>query len=272
MILDTNQELFIRISVFAGLFLIMMVWEWLSPGRQAGNNLWPRRGNNLLLVILNNLMLRFVLPMTAVGMAIRAVYEGWGILTVYSISLPASIVISLIVFDLAMYLQHVMFHKIPVLWHLHRVHHIDEDLDTSTGLRFHPLEIAISMLIRIMIVVVLGAPALAVMLFELILNACALFNHGNVYIAPGIDKWLRWLIVTPDMHRVHHSSYRDEIDSNYGFNLSCWDRIFGTYREKPRDGHLKMRIGMTEFSGKITVNTLWLLLNPFMSPTENNKD
>lgn len=271
MILEMNQELIIRISAFACVFLFMMLWEWYLPRRMAQKNLWARRGNNLLLVILNNLVLRFALPMTAVGTAVLAVYEGWGILTVYSVSLPVSIIISLLVFDFAIYVQHVMFHKIPFLWRLHRVHHIDEDLDTSTGLRFHPLEIALSMLIKIIIVVFLGAPALAVVLFESILNTSSMFNHGNVYIPPKIDRWLRWFIVTPDMHRVHHSVHRDETDSNYGFNLPWWDRIFGTYRAQPRDGHEEMHIGLTEFSGKITVNILWLILNPFINPAEINK-
>lgn len=272
MILDSNQELIIRLSAFIGVILIMLLWEWLVPRRKSGQKHWLRRGHNLMLVMFNTLLIRFVLPLTAVVVAETAVYNGWGLLNVYSVNLIVSVIVSLLVFDLVIYGQHVMFHKITFLWYLHRVHHTDQDFDVTTALRFHPFEIALSMLIKIIVVVLLGAPVVAVMLFELILNVSSMFNHGNVYISPVIDRWLRWLIVTPDMHRVHHSIYREEIDSNYGFNLPWWDRIFGTYLAQPKDGHLKMRIGIAEFSGKITVNVLWLLVQPFMKSGENSKE
>ena len=271
MILNANQELLIRIFVFTGILLIMLAWERMAPRREPGPGSRQRRGNNLLLVLCNSIMVRFLLPLTTVGVAEVAIYMDWGLLNKYPIDPPLDVVISLIVFDLVLYAQHVLLHKIPPLWRLHRAHHIDQDLDATTGLRLHPFEVALSTFVRLLVVLLLGAPALAVMIFEVMLNASSMFNHGNVSIPSLADRWLRWFIVTPDMHRVHHSVYRDERDSNYGFNLSCWDRLFGTYRAQPRDGHSQMRIGVSEFSGKITVNLMWLLVNPFIKPEETGE-
>lgn len=272
MILNANQELFIRVIAFIGVLLFMLAWEHLAPRRNPVKITLARRGNNLLLVMFNIILVRFLLPMTAVGVAELGVYTGWGILNKYAIGLPLGLIISLVVFDIILYTQHLLLHKIPFLWCLHRVHHTDQDFDVTTGLRLHPFEVALSTIIRILIVLLLGAPALAVMIFEVLLNISTMFNHGNISIPPAFDRWLRWIIVTPDMHRIHHSVYRDELDSNYGFNLTWWDRLFRTYRAQPRDGQQHMRIGLSEFSGKITVNFMWLLFNPFIKPDEINKE
>lgn len=271
MILNANQELIIRIFVFSGVLLIMLAWERLAPRREPGPEARQRHGNNLLLVVFNSIMVRFILPLTTVGVAEVCVYMDWGLLNRYSIDLPLGILISLLVFDFILYVQHVLLHKIPALWRLHRVHHIDQDLDVTTGLRLHPFEVALSTFVRIVVVLLLGAPALGVMIFEVLLNTSSMFNHGNVYIPSYADRWLRYLVVTPDMHRVHHSVYRDERDSNYGFNFPWWDRLFGTYRTCPRDGFLRMRTGVAEFSGKITVNLMWLLFNPFIKSGRTGK-
>ena len=271
MILNANQELFIRIFAFIVVLLAMLAVEQLAPRRKPVMRTLQRRGNNLLLVLFNIILVRFMLPLTAVGVAELGLYENWGLLNKFSAALPLAVIISLIVFDLILYVQHFLLHKIPVLWCLHRVHHIDQDLDVTSGLRLHPFEVALSTFVRITVVLLLGAPALAVMIFEIVLNTSTMFNHGNISIPVLLDRCLRWCIVTPDMHRVHHSIYLDERDSNFGFNLSWWDRLFGTYRPQPRDGHRQMRVGLSEFSGKITVNLMWLLFNPFLKPGENNE-
>lgn len=271
MILNANQELFIRIIAFIGVLLIMLAWEYLAPRRRPGMTALARRGNNFLLVLFNIIMVRLILPLTAVGVAELSVYGGWGLLNIYAINLPLGMIISLVVFDFALYIQHVLQHRTPLLWYLHRVHHIDQDVDVTTAFRLHPFEVALAAFIRISAVLMLGAPALAVMIFEVLLNACTMFNHGNISIPRIFDRWLRWIIVTPDMHRVHHSVYRDELDSNYGFILPWWDRLFHTYRPQPRDGHTRMHVGLSEFSGKITVNFMWLLFNPFLNSEEINR-
>ena len=184
------------------------------------------------------------------------------------LALPAS----LLILDLAIYTQHVVFHKVAVLWRLHRMHHTDLDFDVTTALRFHPLEIVLSMLIKLVLVTLLGVPAVAVMLFEVILNATAMFNHGNVGLPQRLDRTLRWILVTPDMHRVHHSIRPEETDSNFGFNLPWWDRLFGTYRDQPRDGHTGMRIGLEYFRDRRAIGLDALLLQPFLNPDRRAGD
>ncbi|MFQ5661309.1 MAG: sterol desaturase family protein [Gammaproteobacteria bacterium] len=264
MILNANQELIIRLLVFASVLSSMLFWEAVFPRRAVAEGSWLRRCHNLVLVFVNTLCLRLVLPVAAVGAAELASSAGWGLFNRIQMGYWLTLLLSLMVLDLIIYVQHVLFHKIQLLWRVHRVHHTDMAIDVTTGLRFHPIEIFISMCIKIIAVMLLGVPALAVMLFEVILNATAMFNHSNIYITPGVDHWIRWLIVTPDMHRVHHSVIRRETDSNYGFNLSCWDRLFRTYRDQPREGHLNMRIGLNELRGEKTVNILWLLAQPFL--------
>ena len=200
--------------------------------------------NNLGLVALNTMLLRLLFPAAAVGMAAFAAEQGWGLLNYSAPPLWLALIVSVIVLDFVIWLQHVMVHAIPVLWRVHRVHHADPDYDLTTGARFHPIEIVLSMLIKFAAIIVLGPPAVAVILFEVLLNATAMFNHGNVRLPTRVDRILRWLVVTPDMHRVHHSVEDDETNSNFGFNLPWWDRLFGTYRDQPRAGHVRMTIGI----------------------------
>lgn len=225
----------------------MAVWEVLAPKRALTVSKTIRWANNLGLVFFNSFILRLVFPVAAVGIAAFASEHGWGLLNYYSLPFVVSAIISIIIMDLVIYLQHVLVHAVPVLWRLHRVHHADLDYDVTTGARFHTFEILLSMLIKFATIIVLGPPVVAVIVFEVVLNAMAMFNHGNVGLPKLLDSFLRWFIVTPDMHRVHHSIEDDETNSNFGFNLSWWDRLFGTYREQPRGGHQGMTIGIRGF-------------------------
>ena len=195
----------------------------------------------------DTLLVRILFPTTAVGLALLAEARGFGLFNVVALPAWVAVVASVVILDLAIYLQHVLFHAVPALWRLHRMHHADLEFDVTTGLRFHPIEILLSMLIKFAVVAALGAPALAVLIFEVLLNATSMFNHGNVRIPAGLDRVLRWLVVTPDMHRVHHSILSRETNSNFGFNLPWWDRLFGTYRAQPAAGHEAMTIGIEQF-------------------------
>jgi sterol desaturase/sphingolipid hydroxylase (fatty acid hydroxylase superfamily) len=260
----TTYEIPIRLSFFFGIFTMMAVWEMLAPKRNLTASKPLRWLNNLGLVFFNSLILRWLFPMAAVGMAAFASQNGWGLLNYYQLPVAISVLIAVIAMDFIIYLQHIMVHAVPVLWRLHRVHHADLDYDVTTGARFHPIEIILSMLIKFASIIVLGPPVVAVIIFEVILNALAMFNHSNVALPKTLDRLLRWLIVTPDMHRVHHSVEDDETNSNFGFNLSCWDRLFGTYREQPRGGHQKMTIGIHQF--KQANQVVWItgmLILPF---------
>lgn len=238
------HEAAIRLGCFIGIFAVMALWEIAAPRRALTVSKAVRWGNNLGLVALNTVLLRLLFPAAAVGMATFAADQGWGLLHYFQTPAWLAIPIAVIVMDLVIWLQHVMVHAVPALWRLHRVHHADLDYDLTTGARFHPIEIILSMLIKFATIVVLGPPIVAVILFEVILNGMAMFNHANVRLPPAVDRVLRWLVVTPDMHRVHHSVEDDEANSNFGFNLSCWDRLFGTYRDQPRGGHEGMTIGI----------------------------
>ncbi|MBL7004389.1 MAG: sterol desaturase family protein [Gammaproteobacteria bacterium] len=222
----------------------MSVWEIYAPRRALTLSKSLRWLNNLGLTAFNTLVLRLLFPTAAVGVAAFAQVNGWGLLNYYQLPILFSIFISVVAMDFIIYLQHIMVHAVPALWRLHRVHHADQDYDVTTGARFHTLEIILSMLIKFATIIVLGAPVVAVILFEVILNALAMFNHANIKLPTSIDKNLRLLVVTPDMHRVHHSVEDDETNSNFGFNLSCWDRLFGTYKEQPRGGQLGFTIGI----------------------------
>lgn len=256
----------IRLGCFLGVLLAMMVWEWQRPRRLpslARAHRWPA---NLGLIAIDTVMLRLFFPLLAVGAAQVAANNGWGLFHWLEIPLTTAVIASLLVLDLAVYAQHVAFHKLTPLWRLHRTHHTDLDLDVTTALRFHPLEIMLSMLIKLALVTALGVPPVAVLLFEVLLNATAMFNHSNVYCSPKLDRLLRWLIVTPDMHRVHHSIHRTETDSNFGFNLPWWDRLFGTYQDQPQDGHPGMIIGLEYFRDWRAIRLDGLLLQPFLKP------
>ena len=259
-------ELTIRLIFFFGVFAIMAYWETRAPKRKLSQPKTTRWFNNLSLVALNTIVLRLIFPIAAVGMALLAQEQGWGILNNVEIEAHWAILISVIALDLIIYFQHVMFHAVPLLWRLHRVHHADMDYDVTTGLRFHPIEIVLSMLIKFAAIMVLGPPAIAVVIFEILLNGCAMFNHGNIALPKQIDRVIRWLFVTPDMHRVHHSTIKQETNSNYGFSLSCWDRIFGTYRNQPQLGHQGMTIGLNQFRDPKHQFLNWLLLIPFIGP------
>ncbi len=263
--LITNHEITIRLSFFFGVFIIMAIWEMIAPRRQLIVPKLLRWSNNLALVFLNSVLLRLLFPAAAVGMAFFASEQGWGIFNYYSVPLVLAVIVSVIIMDGMIYLQHVMVHAVPALWRLHRVHHADPDIDVTTGARFHPLEIILSMLIKFSVIIVLGPPVIAVIIFEILLNATAMFNHSNVRLNLTVDKYLRLFVVTPDMHRVHHSVEADETNSNFGFSLPWWDRLFGTYREQPRAGHSKMTIGIHQFNQPSEVTWLHkMLLLPFI--------
>jgi sterol desaturase/sphingolipid hydroxylase (fatty acid hydroxylase superfamily) len=257
-----NNEVTIRLSFFLGVFAVMALWELIAPRRTLAISKVVRWVNNLGLVFLNSFILRLLFPAAAVGMAAFASEQGWGLFNYYQTSFMVAVIVSVIAMDFIIYLQHVMVHAVPALWRLHRVHHADPDFDVTTGARFHPIEIILSMLIKFAVIAVLGPPVLAVIIFEVVLNATAMFNHSNVRLHTTIDKVLRLIVVTPDMHRVHHSVEDDEANSNFGFNLPWWDRLFGTYRDQPRAGHENMTIGIHTYNDPKLVSwihgMLWL--------------
>ena len=254
----------IRLAAFAGVFALMAVWEIVAPRRMRSLPRRVRWPNNLALVVLNSIVARLLFPLAAVSFAALASARGWGVFNTVELPFWLAFVLSIVALDLVIYLQHVMFHAVPALWRLHRVHHADLDFDVTTGARFHPIEIALSMVIKFAAIVLLGAPAVAVLLFEVFLNAAAMFNHSNVRIPLSVDRALRWLIVTPDMHRIHHSVVRQETDSNFGFNLTLWDRLLGTYRPDPIAGQEAMVIGIPEYRDPAQCATLTgMLALPF---------
>ncbi len=242
-----QHEAGIRLGFFIGIFAVMALWEIFAPRRSLKLAKSARWLNNIALVVLNTLLLRLLFPAAAVGVAAFVNEHGWGILNLYQLPLAISTLLSVVALDFLIYLQHVMVHAIPLFWRLHRVHHADLDFDVTTGSRFHPLEIILSMLIKFTAIVALGPPVIAVVIFEIILNASSMFNHSNVRMPVNIDRLLRFVIVTPDMHRVHHSIEDDETNCNFGFSLPWWDRLFGTYRTQPRGGHEAMTIGIRSF-------------------------
>jgi sterol desaturase/sphingolipid hydroxylase (fatty acid hydroxylase superfamily) len=256
------HEPLIRLAAFAGILAIMAAWEMLAPRRdqRIGRRIrWP---NNIAVVVVDVLLVRFALPTTAVGLALVGEARGWGLLNALAFPAWAAIPLAVVLLDLAIYLQHVLFHAVPALWRLHRMHHADLEFDVTTGTRFHPIEILISMAIKMTVIAALGAPAAAVLLFEVLLNATSMFNHGNVRMPAALDRVLRWIVVTPDMHRVHHSISVDETNSNFGFNLPWWDRLFGTYRGQPALGHQGMTIGIEQFRDPSELRIDRMLLQP----------
>jgi len=259
-----QHEIIIRLSAFFGIFLLMALWERWRPCRSPTLSVLVRWANNLGLVFINSALLRWIFPTAAVGVAAFCAKQSWGVLHYYSVNTPLAIVISIVALDAIIYLQHVMVHAVPLLWRIHRVHHADPDFDVTTGSRFHPIEIILSMLIKFASILVLGPPVVAIILFEIILNGMAMFNHSNIRLPEGVDKALRVLLVTPDMHRVHHSVEEDETNSNFGFNLALWDRLFGTYKAQPRLGQQDMVIGILGHQDPRSVTWLpGLLLLPF---------
>ncbi|VAX03689.1 Fatty acid hydroxylase family (carotene hydroxylase/sterol desaturase) [hydrothermal vent metagenome] len=260
-----QNEITLRIGFFFGIFAVMATWEVIAPRRALTVSKAVRWVNNLGLVFLNNLLLRLLFPAAAIGMAAFAAEHGWGLLNYYSLPFALSVVLAVVALDFIIYLQHVLTHAVPTLWRLHRVHHADLDYDVTTGARFHPIEIILSLLIKFATIIVLGAPVVAVVIFEVVLNAMAMFNHSNVSLPRSLDRIMRLFVVTPDMHRVHHSTEDNEANSNFGFNLSLWDRLFGTYIDQPREGHDHMIIGIHRYRDPKQVNQLpGMLTLPFV--------
>jgi len=259
-----GHEVAIRLSFFFGVFAIIALWEIASPRRQLTVSKALRWTNNLGLIFLNTIILRLLFPAAAVGVAVLAHENGWGLMNNVELPYVVAVALAVVIMDFVIYLQHVMVHAIPVLWRLHRVHHADLDYDVTTGARFHTLEIILSMLIKFATIILLGPAVIAVVIFEVLLNATAMFNHGNIYIPENIDRVLRLFVVTPDMHRVHHSVHAPMANSNFGFNLPWWDRLFGTYVAQPPEGHIEMEIGIEEFRDPQQVDRLdGMLLLPF---------
>jgi sterol desaturase/sphingolipid hydroxylase (fatty acid hydroxylase superfamily) len=259
----STSEPLLRFLAFFGVLSALVIWELIAPRRpqQVGRTVrWP---SNLGVVVLDTALARLLVPTTAVGLALVCEARTWGLF--YVLALPAWVTIPLafLALDLAIYLQHVMFHAVPGLWRLHRMHHADQDIDVTTGVRFHPIEILLSLGIKLGVVAALGTPAIAVLLFEVLLNATSMFNHSNVAMPLWLDRALRWIVVTPDMHRVHHSIVVRETNSNFGFNLPWWDRLFGTYRDQPAAGHDGMTIGIDQFREQGEQRLDRMLTQPF---------
>jgi len=258
-----TAETALRLGAFFGIFLCMALWERGAPMRALAAP-WPRRwATNWAISVIDAAVVRLLFGAAAAGAAADAAAGGWGLFNRADLPGWLAIGLTLLVFDFAIWLQHLLTHKIPLLWRLHRVHHADRDVDVTTAIRFHPVEIAVSMVIKIGLVYALGAPVAAVIAFEVLLNGMAMFNHSNVRLPPAAERALRWLVVTPDMHRVHHSVHRSEHDANYGFNLSIWDRLLGTYVAEPEGGHRGMTIGLPPYQDDRPTRLGWSLALPF---------
>jgi sterol desaturase/sphingolipid hydroxylase (fatty acid hydroxylase superfamily) len=258
------NETVTRLTFFFGIFALMAAWELVSPRRTLTTSKTVRWLSNLGITLLNPVAVRAVSPFLPVGMALLALKNGWGLL--HNVILPywLEVATAIIVLDLVIYLQHVMFHTVPLLWRFHMMHHADLDIDVTTGLRFHPIEMIISMGIKLSTVVLIGPPVVVVLIFEILLNGTSMFNHGNIRLPKIIDRILRVLVVTPDMHRIHHSVTIRETNSNFGFNFPWWDRLLGTYRDQPAAGHEGMTIGLSQFRDPRRLTFLWLLALPFI--------
>jgi sterol desaturase/sphingolipid hydroxylase (fatty acid hydroxylase superfamily) len=253
----------VRLCFFLAVFMLVAIAELVWPRRILVASKPKRWFCNIAIVVIDSIAVRLLLPLMPLGMAEIAAAKGWGLFNLLAVPLWLEVTLVILLLDLVIYLQHRSFHSIPLFWRFHRMHHTDLDLDVSSGNRFHPLEIFLSLIIKLAIVAVLGAPAAAVIIFEVLLNASSLFNHGNLRIPAKIDNWLRLLIVTPDMHRVHHSIIPRETDSNFSFNLPWWDRMLGTYCDQPREGHIGMIIGLKEFQDEEKLGLGALLMLPF---------
>ena len=262
--LVNRNELLIRLGSFFGILVIMFLWELIAPRRPLTTSKITRWFSNLGLVLIDSIAVRLVFPMALAGVALLAQRQGWGLFNLFELSYLLKIIFSVLILDLAIYLQHLMFHSAPLFWRLHMVHHSDMDIDVTTGVRFHPIEIILSMGIKMIVVILMGAPPVSVLIFEIILNGTSMFNHGNVRYSQQIDSFLRLLVVTPEMHRVHHSTIRWETNSNLGFNFPWWDRLFGTYRDQPTKGHLEMTIGLDQYKEPKKLTLPWLIVLPFI--------
>ncbi|MEP7350934.1 MAG: sterol desaturase family protein [Sphingorhabdus sp.] len=259
---DFAAEPLIRFGVFAAVLALLLVWEFLAPRRSLTVEKWRRWPGNFGVVVIDTLLLRILFPTAAVGLALVAEVNQWGLLNLVTLPNWLAILVTVVVLDLIIYAQHVMFHAVPVFWRLHRMHHADLDIDVTTGIRFHPVEILLSMIIKLAAVVMLGAPALGIIIFEVLLNASSMFNHSNIRLDARLDRLMRWILVTPDMHRVHHSIVARETHANFGFNLPWWDYLFGTYRAQPAAGHRAMTIGLIQFRDPAELRLDRMLMQP----------
>ncbi|MBV5337224.1 MAG: sterol desaturase family protein [Deltaproteobacteria bacterium] len=253
----------LRLITFLSVFALLALAEVIWPRRLLTVAKVQRWQANIGVIIADSLVVRLFAPIAPITLAVTAQSKGWGLFNLFGIPGWLELIAGLIIFDLIIYLQHRLFHRVPLLWRLHRMHHTDLDLDVSTGTRFHPLEISISLLIKMVAVLLFGLSPLTVLLFEILLNATSMFNHANLALPLPVDRWLRLLLVTPDMHRVHHSVIPKETDSNFGFCQPWWDRLLGTYREQPRDGHIGMTIGLREYRNQDELGIWRLVRIPF---------
>ncbi len=261
-----HDEAVLRLSFFLGIFLSVAVLERCFPRRAPAPGRGARWLGNLSLVLIDSVCARLLFLLLGSGtVALAWLVEqwGWGLLQQWDMPWPWTVLLGVLLMDLVIYWQHRLFHAVPLLWRLHRVHHADHDLDVSSALRFHPLEILLSLLIKMSCIVLFGVPALAILVFEVLLNGMAMFNHANLHIPTSLDRILRWLLVTPDVHRIHHSIHAEELNSNYGFNILWWDRLFGSYRAHPRDGQRRMRIGLATWQQAPTWRLSWMLSCPW---------
>jgi sterol desaturase/sphingolipid hydroxylase (fatty acid hydroxylase superfamily) len=258
-----TTETILRLGVFFGIFIAMALWERGAPMRALAVSRVGRWTTNWAISIIDAVMVRLLFGAAAVGAALDALAGGWGLFNWLDWPGWTEFVLTFLMLDFAIWLQHLLSHNIPVLWRLHRVHHADRDMDVTTAIRFHPVEIALSMCLKIGLVYALGASIIVVIIFELVLNGASMFNHGNVRMPGTVERALRWLIVTPDMHRVHHSVDRAEHDANYGFNLSVWDRMFATYVAQPAKGHDRMTVGLPQCQEDGPTRLIWSLAFPF---------
>ncbi len=256
-------EIAVRLGAAAAVFAVMALWEWSAPRRALSVGRKPRWPGNLGILAIDILAVRLLVPTTVVGVALTASARGWGLLDALGLPAWAAILIGVIALDLVIYAQHYIFHHVPLLWRIHRMHHADLDIDVTTGLRFHPIEILLSLMIKMVAVALIGVTAMAVLIFEVLLNVTSMFNHSNVALPVWLEPIARWIVVTPQMHLVHHSVVRAETDSNFGFNLPWWDRLFGTYHAAPAAGEQAMTIGLPIFRAIGELRIVNLLTQPF---------
>lgn len=267
----TISETTLRLIIFGGVLTLMAVLEAILPRRNRAQPRNKRWTTNLAMILVDSVALRVALPVVAIGAAALAIERGWGFFQWVAWPAWLEITLSIIVLDMLIYWQHVATHRIPLLWRLHKVHHSDRDIDVTTGVRFHPIEIVLSMLYKMLCVVLIGPAVVAVLIFEVLLNASALFNHANIRLPQWVDRWLRLLVVTPDMHRVHHSANEVETDRNFGFALSIWDRLFGSYQSQPQAGHIEMTIGLSEHQDEQPAGLWWALSLPFRTTQHHDR-
>jgi len=253
----------LRASAFIGLLIVLAISEYYKPKRALTTSKWHRWGNNLGIVLINNLVLKIFVPFVAIDAALFIEQQQWGLLSLTSVNKTIMIIMSIMILDAAIYFQHKVFHHVPILWRLHRMHHSDLDIDVTTAIRFHPIEIILSMFIKVAVIIVLGLPVIAVVLFELLLNLTAMFNHSNIRLPSKVDRFIRTVLVTPDMHRIHHSIDGQETNNNFGFCLPWWDHLFGSYQAQPKLGHQQMQIGLPYFRDPKECQVQNMLTQPF---------